>query len=415
MALVRSWLSLLWMLILLLVPRPAKAEGLVAQAEQLLSTVSQTRDRDRRFLIAEQAQALCERAIRERPNDAAPHIVLSRALTTADPQHPESCRPHACERATAELELARKLDANGLEAERIASELGLLLSRIGKNEAALIEYNRALRLIESERTTESFDDYGRAVLLANSAETLMALGKLDDSIARYRQAEAAANPGKIEWELAEWGLGVALDRDGQLEKAREAIQRALDYDPTMVHLSDENVFFEPTGDKRYYEALGHEIAGDSEEAIEAWHAFLVEAPGSTYARRARMHLADLKRIPLRNAGRSRAQLAVTEILNPRGLRPMVSLREIVRHHEDEVRLCYARALRSEPKAKGELRIRLLLHPSGFLLARAQVVTSTVVSETLPRCVELSASTWRFSVSDILEPEEVIVGFGFGED
>src|SRR5262249_9458164 len=154
-----------------------------------IRTIPQQRDRDRRFAIADQAQALCEQAARERPKDPAPHIVLARILTIADPQHPEVCRPKACERAIAELKEARRLDGNGAEAQRIASELGLVLSRVGAYEDALAEYDRALKLADPERRPSVFDEYGRSVLYGNSAETLMALGRLDQAIERYRLAE----------------------------------------------------------------------------------------------------------------------------------------------------------------------------------------------------------------------------------
>src|SRR5262249_32835517 len=159
------------------------------------------------------------------------------------------------------------LDKNGIDAEHIASELGIVYSRLGAFEEALAEYDRALGLVESERRPNALDDSSdRAVLYGNSAETLMALGRLDQAIGRYRLAEAAAPPGDTEWQLAEWGLGVALDRDEQVEKSREAISRALGADPNMAELSSDGVFFEPAGDKRYYEALGHEVAGDRDKA-----------------------------------------------------------------------------------------------------------------------------------------------------
>jgi tetratricopeptide (TPR) repeat protein len=406
---------LLALVVLGIVAVPARAHaGLIEQAEQLIRTIPQQRDRDRRFAVADQAQALCEQAARERPKDPAPHIVLARVLTVADPQHPEACRPKACERAIAELKEARRLDSNGAEAQRIAAELGLVLSRVGAYEDALAEYDRALKLADPERRPSVFDEYGRSVLYGNSAETLMALGRLDQAIERYRQAEATSTPGDIEWELAEWGLGVALDRDEQLEKSRQAVQRALDFDPTMAHLADESVFFEPAGDKRYYEALGHEVAGDRELALAAWRAFLAEAPSSQYARRARVHLAELKRAPLPPSSVDPAHVRVNvgEIMDLRSLRSAASLRETILQHQDELKLCYARALRTDPQARGELRLQLVIEPSGWLFSRARVLLSSVVSSSLGHCVELAASTWRFQLSDVAEQEEIVVTLGF---
>lgn len=395
------------------VPAPARA-GLVERAEELFRTIPQQRDREHRFAIADQAQALCEQAIREHPRDPAPHIVLARVLTTADPEHPEACRPRRCERAIAELEEARRVDSSGAEAQRIAADLGLVLSRVGAYDQALAEYDRALQLVDPERHPNMFDDYGRSVLYGNSAETLMALGRIDAAIARYRQAEATSIQGDIEWELAEWGLGVALDRDEQIEKSQQAIQRALDVDPTMAHLTDDSVFFEPAGDKRYYEALGHEVAGDRELALTAWRAFLVEAPTSRYAPRARAHLAALKRSPPAATAVDPARVRVTvgEIMDLRGLRPAASLRDVVLQHQDELRLCYARVLRTEAQARGELRLQLVIEPNGWLYTRARVLLSTVAGDKLGRCVELAATTWRFPVSDVPEQEEIVLTLSF---
>jgi tetratricopeptide (TPR) repeat protein len=336
-------------------------------------------------------------------------------LTVSDPQHPELCRPKTCERAIAELKEARRLDRDGAEAERIAGELGLVYSRLGAHNEALGEYDRALRLVEAERRPSEFADYGRSLLLSNSAETLMALGRLPDAIERYRQAEALASTAATEWEMAQWGLGVALDRDEQVEKSRAAIQRALDIDPTMSRLVDEGVFFEPPGDKRYYEALGHEVAGDRELALAAWRAFLAETPSSPFTRRARAHLAELKRaLPtVATVDLGRVHLGLGEIIDLRGVRPAAALREVVQQHEDELRLCYARTLRSDPSARGEIRLQILIDPSGYPMAVPRVLLSTVPSETLGRCIELASSTWRFSLSDVADPEEIVLTLFFG--
>ena len=182
----------------------------------------------------------------------------------------------------------------------------------------------------------------------------------------------------------------------------------------MAHLTDESVFFEPAGDKRYYEALGHEVAGDRELALAAWRAFLAEAPSSQYARRARAHLGALKRAPLQpsTVDPARVRVSVGEIMDIRGLRSASALRDVVAQHQDELRLCYARVLRTEPQARGELRLQLVIQPSGWLYAPARVLLSTVAGDRLGHCVELAASTWRFSVSDVDEQEEIVLTLSF---
>jgi hypothetical protein len=242
----------------------------------------------------------------------------------------------------------------------------------------------------------------------------MALGRLDEAIARYRQAESLSTAGDIEWELAEWGLGVALDRDGQIEKSRAAIQRALDYDPTMSHLTDESVFFEPAGDKRYYEGIGHEVAGDSADALAAWRAFVVEVPGSRYVTRAQAHIVALKRVhPTAPLATTHARVTVAEIINLRRIRAVAEIHDTVQRHENELQLCYARTLRTKPSARGELRLHVILDPSGLPLVKSRVVSSTVDSPSLGQCVELTASAWRFPSNDTRDPEDLLITLEFG--
>ncbi len=183
----------------------------------------------------------------------------------------------------------------------------------------------------------------------------------------------------------------------------------------MAHLTDDSVFFEPAGDKRYYEALGHEIAGDRELTLTAWRAFVTESPNSPYVRRARAHIAGLKRSTGEAAltDPSRVHVAIGDIVDLRGVRTASELRDVVQLHEDELRLCYARALRSDPSARGEMQLQMAIDPSGVLAARARVLMSTVGEGSLGHCIELTATTWRFALIDVMESEEVILTLLFG--
>lgn len=387
------------------------------RAEALLQRARLERNLKARSALADEAAALCARAEQAAPKDPLPHLLLARALSIPDPDHPEACRAGACERASAELDRARALDTAGAEGEQIASEMGIVLSRLGRFQQALVEYDRALGLVPTERRPSSLDDSGaRAILFGNSAETLMALGRLAESIDRYRQAGAASFFGGLEWELSQWGLGVALDRDGQVEKSRAAIERALDLDPTLARLDDEDVFFEPAGDKHYYQALGHEVAGDREPAVAGWRAFLAEVPASPYAARARAHLELLRRAPAghdTDPGQVKVVIGMPQVL--RAVRGAARLKETITARQQDLRTCYLRALRTEPRLSTELRLGIELAPAGWVGQRARVLLSTANAPKLSRCIELAASNWRFPPSIVQENEEFIVPIQFGRE
>ncbi len=389
----------------------ARAESdLLSRAEELLRQAASTRQAAARFHLADEAQALAEQAARKSPRSAEPHLALARALNVSDPDHPERCRPGACERATDELHRARALDSGGALASTIAQELGLALSRLRRYPEALAEYDRAIGLIDAERLPNLWDDPGsRSILFSNSAETLMALGRLGEAIDRYRRARDLAEPGSLEWQLAEWGLGLALDRDEQLDKAAESIRHVIDVDPTMSHLSDDNVFFEPPGDVYYYRALGHEAAGDRELALSAWRDYLASAPPARWARRARAHLAEVRRGPAGNEpDPERLQVRFGEPETFADLRPAAELREGLGRYQDDVRLCYARALKTAPHLRGELSLGLEIWPSGAVYPDARVFDDRLgpAAAPLERCLERAARSWHFPSIGGIQPETV---------
>ena len=405
-----------WVALLVLMAGTAgAAPDPLVEAQRLLEKSAREHDAADRFRLADEAEAACQRAIARNPQDPLPHIVLSHALSVNDLEHPEACRPGRCERAVDELKKARALDKSGIEAERIASELGIALSRLGRFDEALGEYDRALTLVEADRRPNSLDDDGdRAILYGNSAETLMGLGRLDEAIERYRRAAAASETGSVEWQLAEWGLGVALDRDEQVEKARAAIAGALERDPTMARLSEDGVFFEPAGDKMYYEALGHEVAGDRKLALEAWNAYVQAQPNARWARRARVHITELKRTPLVEVpGADEVEVGVPIAIQM--LRLPEQIVGTVRRHRGDLVLCYTRALRASRRAaQGEIRLALELIPQGWPMPGSHILETTVADPNLVRCVEQAASSWRFDAVSGERMQSVIIPLRFGK-
>jgi tetratricopeptide (TPR) repeat protein len=386
----------------------------IDQIEQLLDEAQDEIEEGPRFDLADRALAGAEKLAAKRPTDPKPPLLAAQALSMGIPGHPERCRPGMCERAVERLQKARTLDRQGLHAEAISSELGIALSRLGRHEAALAEYERALTETALARRPERLvNAYGRSILMANSAESLMALGRLEPAITRYRESAALVPLGSLEWQLASWGLGVALDRDGQIERSREVIGRVLERDPTMAHLADSLVFFEPPGDKFYYKGLGHEIAGDSALALENFRQFLVELPSSRHAARTRAHIEQLSRLSRGSSELDRLFVEVGTPLTLQEARPPLRLRKAMRLHEDELRLCYLRGVRNRksPPA-GALRLEIEIAPWGSVM-QEKVVSSTLGMDDLDRCIELSAAAWNFPAAEGSGSEQVVVELAFG--
>jgi tetratricopeptide (TPR) repeat protein len=402
-------------IVLVLAPLTARAETLserMARAEDLLRKAQLSQDSSERYALADDAQAQLERVVAEAPRDPVAHLQLAQALSVSDPAHPESCRPGACQRAVTELKRARELDASGAEAARIAFELGIVYSRLAAFDDALAEYDRALKLVETQRLPMQLDDDRTSMLYGNSAETLMALGRLDEAIARYRLAVDHAPVGDREWQLAEWGLGVALDRDEQGEKAHASIKLALDRDPTMGQLSSNDVFFEPAGEKLYYVAMGHEVAGDCAQALTSWRGFLAGSPTSRWARRARGHVQRLERETHCAGDGDRAHVSIGEPMRIDSIRPLVELRQVLRSAEGDLRLCYARVLRSE-RVQGDLELELEISPFGLFGTRSRIEGGNVESMALRQCVQRAAQSWRFSAIERPDVERLRVLIHFG--
>ena len=395
---------------------PSTATQWQAQADELLRQAQAEHDAAPRFKLADDALHVCEKAAIERPQDPVPLILAAEALSTADPARPEVCRPGACEKAVTFLKRARELDRRngqaGAEARRIADALALVYSRLNDHAAALEEYRRALEAVDSVRELNYFDETGGVErIYGNAAETLMALGRLDEAIRYYQKSLELSQHRGMAWELANWGLGLALDRDEQPEAARAAIRRALDLDPAMNRLSADAVFFEPPGDKWAYVALGHEVAGDREQAISAWRAFLQAAPSSPFAARARAHLDQLRRGLGDNGDLARLQVAFGTLQRGGVGRPLEELRRTLSSYTDDVRLCYARALRKQPKLRGELVLKLEIHPVGVTTGgtlQPPHVSAAFDAPDLTACVESAAAHWRFRPIESPLPDTIAV-------
>lgn len=131
--------------------------------------------------------------------------------------------------------------------------LAIAEAKLGEPQGEYDAYSHALEL--------QFDPEVRATIFANRAESSMVAGNLKAAIRDYRRAVALSQLPHAQ-ALAEWGLGVALERSGDLPSALAAIDLALQirlpsppYASTLA-LELPEVFFVPDYDVHYYRALG---------------------------------------------------------------------------------------------------------------------------------------------------------------
>lgn len=327
------------------------------------------RDHPERLNLTQQALLLLQKALLLEPTDVEARVWLGEWMS-----RPELGNP-AMTQAIAELQLARKFDDTGSWDFEIATQLGIVLSHLGRFEEAVAEYDRALRLLPGEPDSLLFPSrHQQATLLSNSAEALMAMGKLDQAIRRYSQAEQLDTGDQSA--LHALGLAVAYDRDGQVQKSREALGRSLAADPGLRIYQGDEVFFVPDGDRFYYDGLLAEALGNRDEALRSFRQFVVELPKSRYTPRAKEHLEDLQKLP----GIPVAELfRANVVVGSPHFAPEDSSGGVEKHRTEEdihkgvrdkmieLRQCYAQGLRRAPRLSGDMLVALIVDPSGAVL------------------------------------------------
>jgi tetratricopeptide (TPR) repeat protein len=173
--------------------------------------------------------------------------------------------------------------------------LGICYAKTGATEDEIKAYDHALAV-------EPDNGY-RALLEANRAEAWMTLGHVEDAVAGYREAIALVGNNSTMLVTTLWSLGVALDREGDLDGGLASIHLARDYDPRDTRIHDRNEWFYSVDyEEAWYEALGHWSAARHAEvgavraeeygrAVGEWQDYIARAPAkSPYAELAKAHL-----------------------------------------------------------------------------------------------------------------------------
>ena len=243
----------------------------------------------------DRALQLLQEAARLAPGDAETLYALARAQAAWERPvavgTAEGSSPCLVERrnqqAMETLQQLRRADP-GYRADRVAFDLGILHTRLGRYPEASAEFHRAIAL--------SLDQQDTAITYANLGEVTMLAGDLQGAVEAYRRSLAASGDGGQP--LALWGLAVSLDRLGEHEAALEAADRALLAQGAGLRiLRSDGVFFEPEYEVHYYEALGHEAIARRPDAIRqealaaaarSWRLFMQQ--GGRWSSRAAANL-----------------------------------------------------------------------------------------------------------------------------
>ncbi len=163
------------------------------------------------------------------------------------------------------------------------AELALLHAHAGRREEEIRAYTDALE-IEPHAAA-------RARLLSNRAEAFMAMGDVTSAVEGYRAALAPLTTTEVYWvgPTTLFGLGVALDRLGNLDEALRTIKLARAYDPSDRGLRSPSWFFSPAHDSHWYFALGAWSCGRFSDnsavradcynrSVSEWNLYVAEAP-----------------------------------------------------------------------------------------------------------------------------------------
>ncbi|MFT3923500.1 MAG: tetratricopeptide repeat protein [Myxococcales bacterium] len=194
----------------------------------------------------ENALARFERALSIDPKHPEALYLAGKALALWERRTPQGKIERRTREAIERFEELRAVDPL-YEAEDVAFELGVLLTREEDFRGAAEAYERALALRLGAGSPST--------ILSNLAEVSMQAEDLERAVSLY--GRAALEGSREERVLALWGMAVALDRLGEtgesLERAKLAIR---DDQRPMAALKQGRVFFVPAYEAHYYDGLG---------------------------------------------------------------------------------------------------------------------------------------------------------------
>lgn len=223
---------------------PAEARLLAGLERRIDEETLAAHEPDTALAIARAGVAMIELTKLENPADPRLAFMMARILIDADLGRNADAE-RLLERAVAELPVSPLL-------AKAWFELGVVRALRGDHAAAVVAQSRALEL--------ALDPDQRALAFCRRAASEQELGTLPRAEADYRAAVDAARDSALQ-ALARFGLGLVLEREGDLPSAYGVFEQGLAIAlPISAYATDEllelpGVFFTPSYDRFYLGAL----------------------------------------------------------------------------------------------------------------------------------------------------------------
>ena len=231
------------------------------------------------------AETWLRQALAQQPQDVSALLALGDVLV----------RTGRASEAVPTIEGACALARGPAEVFPCSLALAAARAHAGQFVDALREYDRHLEIADPRTLPTAH---------ARAAELHMALGRLDQAEARFGKAIGLLDRGQDQPErdskraLALYGLAVAHDRAARDLDARQAMGRALGYDPGLALLDAaadpySGAALVPAAEVHYYRGLALAVLGKGAEAMQAFQRFLALQPESPWRKQAENHLLAL--------------------------------------------------------------------------------------------------------------------------
>lgn len=197
-----------------------------------------------------------------------------------------------------------KQPARQISAE-LCVEYGALQARLGQTEGGLATLERCIELPGSRRARDGGQQRSRALVLLSMLHPM--LHRSDRAITVLHRH--AGPTGDM---LVHFALAVAYDKDEQITRAYDVLQRELD------GMKDEMIFFgltervlaqvfAPAAERHYFMALLYETRGLLPEARAEWLAYVRSGDAARYRKRASKHIAAIDTLLQQRLSRRRGK------------------------------------------------------------------------------------------------------------